>query len=146
MTWKKSDWKEVELKTLRYMWLAGASASDISRALPGRTRNSVLGIVHRSKDLPRRLTTFLRAKPTVVRAAPGPKPKVKALPAEELLPWDPPICTMDLRDHHCHWPFDVPGERDFIYCGRELRKGSPYCAGHSKIAFQPKQEYHRRVR
>jgi len=146
MTFGRADWGADEIKTLRDMWMAGASASAISRALPGRTRNSVLGFVHRSKDLPKRLTIFLRTPPAVLRAAPGPKPKAEAVPPEELLPADPPICTMDLRDHHCKWPFDVPDGRDFIYCGRELRKDSPYCPGHSRIAFQPKQEYRRRVR
>ena len=146
MTFSKSGWNGAELKKLRDMWLDGASASVISRALPGRTRNSVLGVVHRSKDLPKRITAFVRLRPAAPRAAPKPEPVTAPIVEEELLPWDPPITTMDLRDHHCKWPFDVIGSRDFIYCGKALRDGAPYCASHCRIAFAPKQEYRRRVR
>ena len=114
----------------------GRSAGDIAKAMPGRSRNSILGAIHRMKDMPRRATPLLRSRP---RDSLLSKPKqLVDLPESELLPANPPIYTIDLGDIHCHWPYDAPGGRDFIYCGAVVRHDSPYCPGHSKIAFQPK--------
>jgi len=141
MTIFRKMWAEDELKILRDMWIGGASASAISLALPGRSRNSILGVVYRSKNFPKRLVTFFRTRPARTVAA-----KPVSLPPEVLLPASPPIGTMDLLDEHCRWPYDVPGQFDFIYCGRKLREHSSYCPGHSLIAFQPIQERKKRVR
>jgi GcrA cell cycle regulator len=48
------DWTEEELATLKKEWAAGTSASFIANLLPGRTRNAVMGKVHRLKLTPRK--------------------------------------------------------------------------------------------
>ena len=36
---------------------------------------------------------------------------------------------MPLADQH-------PGEEDFCFCGNQPLDGLPYCAGHSRLAYQ----------
>lgn len=40
-------WHDHEIETMKKMWLAGSSATEIARVLPSRSRNSVIAKVHR---------------------------------------------------------------------------------------------------
>ncbi|WP_024354202.1 GcrA family cell cycle regulator [Brevundimonas naejangsanensis] len=40
-------WHDHEIETMKKMWLAGNSATEIARVLPSRSRNSVIAKVHR---------------------------------------------------------------------------------------------------
>ncbi len=42
-----SEWTAYEISILERMWRDGHSCSEIARVLPGRTRNSVIGKIHR---------------------------------------------------------------------------------------------------
>lgn len=137
------DWSDVERATLKTMWIEeGASAATIGRAL-GRTRCAVLGMVHRSKDLPKRVTTVARSR-AQTRVAPVPRrivivPK-DIIPAEQLKAAEPPIYTRDLEDDHCRFPYDCPGAPDnagYKYCGLKRSGASRYCDSHNVIVFQP---------
>jgi hypothetical protein len=133
-----APWTDIERDTLAEMWLAGEPASAIGIVL-GRTRCSVLGVVHRTKNLPPRVTTIARshAQRRIPAYKPRPLPE-SVTPAVELKPFDPPIYTKDLRDAHCRWPYDIADSRNFIYCGAARDGASWYCADHNVIAFQPK--------
>lgn len=43
------DWSEQEIETLTSMWADGKSATDIAKVLKKRSREAVLGKVHRLK-------------------------------------------------------------------------------------------------
>jgi GcrA cell cycle regulator len=134
-------WTENDMARLREMWLGGDSATAIGRIL-GRTRNAVLGKVHRAKDLPKRTSTVARprAQKAVAHYKPRPLP-ARILTAEELKPANPPIYTRDLEPEHCRWPYDAPEAPDhggYKYCGGQRSGASRYCDQHNVIAFQPK--------
>ena len=43
----------------------------------------------------------------------------------------------EIRAFVCRWPLGDPMSGDFAYCGLEAANGRPYCAGHSRLAYQP---------
>lgn len=81
-------WSEAEDAKLRKLWPKGISASEIARGLPGRSRNAVIGRVHRlgmsqegraipprPEKLPRpKRIRASRAKPKLETAPAAPKP------------------------------------------------------------------------
>lgn len=133
-------WSEEEISSLKSMWLEGLTASQIARILgTGRSRNAVLGKVHRmrlperAQLLPvKRRAPVKRAAPRLV-AQPAPAPET---PSEDPGPMSPPIDTMSVRDHHCKWPYDVGAT--YHYCGQPPKPGHPWCIHHCKKAYQPK--------
>ncbi len=40
----------------------------------------------------------------------------------------------------CQWPLGDPQRDDFQFCGKEIRKGSPYCPDHRLLAYRRMQE------
>jgi GcrA cell cycle regulator len=36
----------------------------------------------------------------------------------------------------CRWPIGDPSSRDFHFCGKRKKDGSPYCDFHARQAFQ----------
>jgi GcrA cell cycle regulator len=46
------------------------------------------------------------------------------------------ISLIELTDETCRWPIGMPGTDDFCFCGSRPAEGSPYCAGHSRLAFR----------
>lgn len=134
-------WSDEELATLKEMWLEGASATRIANALPGRSRNAVLGKVHRMKEMPKRTTTVARSR--AQRGFPAPRRAPvsldKIIPPSQLKPADPPIYTRDLEEHHCRFPYDDPKAPDrggYRYCGAQRSGASRYCDSHNVIVHQ----------
>ena len=54
-----------------------------------------------------------------------------------VVPMSERISIMELRESTCRWPYGDPATEDFRFCGAESPIGTPYCAFHSKIAYQP---------
>ncbi len=50
------------------------------------------------------------------------------------------ISIMELRDGVCKWPLGDPMSSDFVYCGADSPQSAVYCACHSRMAYQPRQE------
>jgi GcrA cell cycle regulator len=44
---------------------------------------------------------------------------------------------LELTEETCRWPIGDPGSTDFFYCGGQTVTGLPYCAYHSRVAYQP---------
>jgi GcrA cell cycle regulator len=44
---------------------------------------------------------------------------------------------LELSEERCRWPINSPGEEDFCFCGNQPLGGLPYCAGHTRLAYQP---------
>jgi GcrA cell cycle regulator len=44
---------------------------------------------------------------------------------------------LELNEKTCHWPVGDPGAGDFFFCGGHTVDGLPYCAYHSRLAYQP---------
>lgn len=151
MIW--TDERVAQLKALYFDTHIEWSFSQIAEKLGGGlSRNAVIGKAHRL-GLERRRTgakpgvnrNGLARKPTptavnvqkinAARAAPEVKPEPFVMACVEVEPLN--ISMMDLTDETCRYPFgDDPATMTF--CGL-LPDGGPYCAGHARIAFQPRQ-------
>ena len=135
------SWPPEQLDALRALWASGKSASVCAEQLGGRTRNAVIGMVHRL-GLPKRQT---RVGGRVYGPAKPPKPKAPrpALPARIAPPvvvyaplprsaaWEPlpggePVGLMGLVLNICKWP--VTEDKPFRFCGAHT--DGIYCAHH----------------
>lgn len=50
---------------------------------------------------------------------------------------------VDINENTCKWPFGDPLAGEFYFCGHGSGDSSPYCAYHSKLAFQQPHERRR---
>ncbi|MEQ1492315.1 MAG: GcrA family cell cycle regulator [Terricaulis sp.] len=80
-------WSESEVALLRKLWTEGLSAGQISKQLPGRSRNACIGVGHRL-GLPQRVTGGRAYVPrTAMRRTPRPSARPfepKPLPARNM--------------------------------------------------------------
>jgi GcrA cell cycle regulator len=60
-----------------------------------------------------------------------------------VVPMSERITIMELRESTCRWPFGDPTSADFRFCGADSPIGTPYCAFHSRIAYQPSNDRRR---
>jgi GcrA cell cycle regulator len=150
-------WTEERVALLKKLWTEGHSATQIAKQLGGVTRNAVIGKVHRL-GLAGRATPSRPAK-RPVRAA---RPRSAAPNAPRLRPsaYAPPVIVpvldplrledgsfatvLTLTESMCKWPIGNPDEPGFAFCARPAGCG-PYCADHSRQAYQPSQARRRRV-
>lgn len=140
-------WSTDQEDTLRRLWDAGLTGTEISCRLPF-SRCAILGKAVRLKLAPRR-SGDARPAPkqrerstrnlTRLRAAAnGHDGGLKALPEA---PAEPPtgkeIKLPELRNETCRFPKGTPGAEDFFFCGEptaDLKKGRPYCPFHAARA------------
>jgi GcrA cell cycle regulator len=47
------------------------------------------------------------------------------------------LSLLELNEATCHWPVGDPASPDFFFCGGKALTGLPYCAHHSRVAYQP---------
>lgn len=156
------SWTDERVERLKALWSEGLSASQIAGELGGVTRNAVIGKVHR-------LGLSGRAKPQPQAARPRPvRPPamplrpvtvtavsgnlalmvqsiVETAPQPVLLP-EPEVASVEratiltLTEQMCKWPIGDPGRGDFYFCGRRSDVGTPYCAHHARLAYQPARD------
>jgi GcrA cell cycle regulator len=63
----------------------------------------------------------------------------------EIVPMAANVTIMDLRESMCRWPVGDPSSPEFRYCGGRAPIGEgPYCAYHSRMAYQPSQDRRQR--
>ena len=46
------------------------------------------------------------------------------------------IGLVEIGEFECRWPLGDPSQDDFAYCGLEIAKGRPYCAGHCRLVYR----------
>jgi GcrA cell cycle regulator len=150
-------WKPEEDQQLVDYWKSGQSASLIAERFPGRTRNAVIGRVHRlgmskkrTAETHRRISrtmTRLRKIERQEREARQPKvtqaSRIQALLKSEPLPEDiatdiAKVSITDLEPHHCRWVC-APVKNIFepVHCGNSRVLGTPYCEAHARRAYKP---------
>lgn len=162
-------WTDERVETLRKMWVDGFSASQIAGELGGGvTRNAVIGKVHRlglSGTRAKAPTQAMRTRPlqaktamrpntphaapllrgatALVRAAQPFQQPCEKLASDIVVDISERVTIMDLRDTMCRWPLGDPTSAEFRFCGGVSREIGPYCAHHSRIAYQPAQDRRR---
>ena len=151
-------WTDERVEMLKKLWTDGLSASQIAAELGGITRNAVIGKVHR-------LGLSGRAK-SPSSAAPRPRkprphshmlrvsrPSMRGNTAlahafdiesdaepefvDNVIPLGQRRSLLELTEETCRWPIGDPGSPEFFFCGGQSVAGLPYCAHHSRVAYQP---------
>jgi GcrA cell cycle regulator len=154
---RQGDWTDDRVATLKRLWQAGMSASQVAQQLGGVTRSAVLGKIHRlglpGRDLPTPPRKIAEHTPRIAkprsRATDTPRPTAR--PMRTVTPPPPPVCLaptaslLTLTLDACRWPIGDPGEAGFGFCGR-LRDGHRlYCPDHVRLAFRPPTKPQKRV-
>ena len=62
---------------------------------------------------------------------------------ENIIPIGQRRTILELNEQTCRWPVGDPGSNDFFFCGGNTVTGLPYCAYHSRVAYQPAGERRR---
>jgi GcrA cell cycle regulator len=158
------SWTDERVELLKKLWTDGLSASQIAAELGGITRNAVIGKVHRlglsgrakspSSSAPRQRKP--RSASQVMRIS---RPAIRGntalaqafeydvetehAPVENVIPMGQRRTILELTEATCHWPIGDPGAEDFYFCGGNTIGGLPYCAYHSRIAYQPPSDRRR---
>ena len=151
-------WTDERVEILKKLWAEGLSASRIATELSGVTRNAVIGKVHRlglaaraksssatgqRPRKPRSQSQMLRVSRPSVRGNTAlaqafdldiePEPE----PIDNVIPLGQRRTLLELTEQTCRWPIGDPGHSDFFFCGGQTITGLPYCAYHSRVAYQP---------
>jgi GcrA cell cycle regulator len=159
------SWTDERVELLKKLWSDGLSASQIAAELGGITRNAVIGKVHRlglsgraksaSSAAPRQRkaraggTHMMRVGRAAVRGntalAHSYEVEVEATPAliENIIPIGQRRTILELNEQTCRWPIGDPGSTEFFFCGGNTISGLPYCAFHSRVAYQPASDRRR---
>jgi GcrA cell cycle regulator len=158
-------WSDDRVEQLKKLWEAGLSASQIAAELGNVTRNAVIGKVHRL-GLSGRAKSPATAAPRQRKAArPAPQMMRVARPVsrgntalahvfeveveadpvtfDNVVPMAQRRSLLELNEATCHWPVGDPSSPDFFFCGGKALSGLPYCAQHSRVAYQPASDRRR---
>lgn len=46
------------------------------------------------------------------------------------------VLPVDLEKNMCRWPIGDPRLESFVFCGKEIYPGTPYCQEHALRAYQ----------
>jgi GcrA cell cycle regulator len=152
------SWTDERVEALKKLWAEGLSASQIAAELGGITRNAVIGKVHRLGLAGRAKSPASAAsRPRKARAA-SPmlrisRPALRGNTAlaqlyemdpqqqhelvDNVIPLGQRRTLLELNDETCRWPIGDPGTPEFFFCGGQTITSLPYCAYHSRIAYQP---------
>jgi GcrA cell cycle regulator len=151
-------WTDDRVEQLKKLWEAGLSASQIAAELGNITRNAVIGKVHRlglsgrakspSSSAPRQRKVrpaqqMMRINRPVSRGntALAQAFEVEAEPDpiayDNVVPMSQRLNLLQLNENTCHWPVGDPSSPDFFFCGGKALDSLPYCAHHSRVAYQP---------
>ncbi len=147
-------WTDERVELLKKLWADGLSASQIAAELGSITRNAVIGKVHRlglsgrakspsSSSGPRprkaRSSGMLRVSRLSMRGNTALAYEYDLEPEPELIeiPLEQRKTLLQLNEKTCRWPIGDPGSPDFFFCGGETVNELPYCAYHSRVAYQP---------
>ena len=124
------DWTTTEDELLTTLWNKGKTSTEIANEV-GRSRNSVIGRVHRLRELGVNLSARGRVVPKQIRTK---KPKVekpKVEKAKVVVGITLATSLLKLRPNQCRWPLET------TFCDAEREPGRPYCEHHRKMSFRP---------
>ena len=151
-------WTDERVEQLKKLWESGLSASQIAAELGNITRNAVIGKVHRlglsgrakspSSAVPRprkarpaqhmvRLSRPMSRGNTALAQAFEAEPEHDPIAYDNVVPMTQRKTLLELSEATCHWPVGDPGSPEFFFCGGVALTGLPYCAHHSRVAYQP---------
>ena len=142
---------------MKKLWEAGLSASKIAAELGNVSRNAVIGKVHRlglsgrAKSLSSaapahhmmRVTRPIARGNTALAQAFEVEVEPDPVTSDNVVPMSQRLSLLELNEATCHWPIGDPSSPDFFFCGGKALSSLPYCAHHSRIAYQPASDRRR---
>jgi GcrA cell cycle regulator len=152
-------WSDDRVEQLKKLWEGGLSASQIAAELGNVTRNAVIGKVHRL-GLSGRAKSPSSAAPRQRKARPAAQQMMRVarpvsrgntalahafeveieadpIAYDNVVPMSQRLSLLELNEATCHWPIGDPSSSEFFFCGGRALNALPYCAHHSRIAYQP---------
>jgi len=152
-------WSEDRVEQLKKLWESGLSASQIATEMGNVTRNAVIGKVHRL-GLSGRAKTPSSAAPRQRKARPAAQQMMRVprtasrgntalahafemelepdpVAFDNVVPISQRLSLLELNEATCHWPIGDPASSEFFFCGGKALTSLPYCAYHSRVAYQP---------
>ncbi len=159
-------WTDERVEMLKQLWSEGLSASQVSTEMGFVSRNAVIGKVHRLKLPSRGRPERQKSKPekrifkpnagitshvAIPEQVEVSKRVVSTPDHERGEPPDPEadipssrhLTLFQLKEDTCKWPNGDPLTEDFDFCGNDTNYQGPYCAYHSRLAYQPAVERRR---
>ncbi len=155
-------WSDDRVEQLKKLWESGLSASQIAAELGNVTRNAVIGKVHRlglsgrakapskppSTAAPRqgkarpaqhmmRVARPVSRGNTALAHAFEVEMEPDPISYDNVVPMSQRLSLLELNEATCHWPVGDPSSPEFFFCGGKALAGLPYCAHHSRVAYQP---------
>jgi len=158
------NWTDDRVEQLKKLWESGLSASQIAAELGNITRNAVIGKVHRlglsgraktpSSAAPRqrkvrapqhmmRISRPMSRGNTALAQAFEVEVEADPIAFDNVVPMGQRRTLLELTEETCHWPIGDPGSTEFFFCGGKSLGGLPYCAQHSRVAYQPASDRRR---
>lgn len=158
------NWTDDRVEQLKKLWESGLSASQIAAELGNITRNAVIGKVHRlglsgrakapSSAAPRqrkvrapqhmmRISRPMSRGNTALAQAFEVEVEADPVAFDNVVPMGQRRTLLELTEDTCHWPIGDPGSTEFFFCGGKALGGLPYCAQHSRVAYQPASDRRR---
>jgi GcrA cell cycle regulator len=67
-----------------------------------------------------------------------PEPEIEQY--DNIIPIGQRRTLLELNENTCRWPIGDPASAEFFFCGGQPITSLPYCAHHSRIAYQPASE------
>jgi len=122
---------------IKKLWEAGLSANQIAAEVGNLSRNAVIGKVHRmglSGRAKRPAATDFRPR----RPPPDLEFLRREISSSGLARLNVPFKSLtELDQSSCRWPMGTPDSGYVVFCGAPALAGLPYCAYHSRMAYQP---------
>ena len=161
-------WTDEEIATIQRLWNEGMSAAVIAKSLPGHTRNSVIGKLHRLDGYKRRAPQprirlsstvpgkIVPRKPPRVRVRSKGKSKPPTIPKAPLprlnIPADGLALFLHRKFGECvapYWAFGTSWAKEDVtlakVCGRPVSASGVYCSAHAGLFYLPPKERDRRA-
>ena len=140
-------WSKEEFEAAIGLWKAGSlSAREIGAAI-GKSRNSIIGYMHRYQikrdgpaPMPKRKPVFGPPKPPAPRKSRAKvKPELAPRPVVRVIEPVPArgVRLIALREHNCRWPLGAVMDAPEFFCGQPKQVGKSYCPECCKRAYQP---------
>ena len=142
-----NTWTTERIELLKSHFAAGLSCRQIANEI-AVSRNAVIGKLSRLGLTRDKKPEIRRAGPKTDRSRSVPRVQFRLLrklftevpPAEEgesAIRSEQHCSLLELNEERCRWPINSPGDEGFCFCGNQPLGGLPYCAGHSRLAYQP---------
>lgn len=147
---------DAEIDIVKTQWALGLSASMIAGMLGNRSRNSVIGYIHRlglsklqgastgirkvapTRSRAQRLSGFnsMRNCPADAQKKANPAPTAPLVERPTLIvDASRHVRPNDLKECHCRWPVGDPAKSDFVHCGSARIPGVSYCMAHLQLSL-----------